>query len=85
MGTEYVSFTRPKVTAVKMTKGPFMFYSFLGSWNFKEISHGTTEVTFLYSFSFRFPFSLAAGFKKNNLQNNVQQRLRDLKRSVEVF
>jgi hypothetical protein len=25
METEYVSFNRPKVTAVKMTKGPYMF------------------------------------------------------------
>src|ERR1700752_5038030 len=35
MVTEYVTFNRPKVTAIKMTKGPFMFKSFLGSWTFK--------------------------------------------------
>ncbi len=28
METEYVSFNRPKATAIKMTKGPFMFKSF---------------------------------------------------------
>lgn len=84
MITEYVSFNRPKVTAIKMTQGPFMFKSFLGSWNFKEIEDNTTEVTFLYSFILRFPFSLLTGFIKKNLQNNVKQRLRDLKNNLEV-
>jgi hypothetical protein len=31
MVTEYVTYNRPKVTAIKMTEGPFMFKSFLGS------------------------------------------------------
>jgi hypothetical protein len=31
MVTEYVSYNRPKATAIKMTKGPFMFKTFLGS------------------------------------------------------
>jgi ribosome-associated toxin RatA of RatAB toxin-antitoxin module len=79
METEYVSFHRPKVTAVKMTKGPFLFSSFLGSWNFKELAKGSTEVTFLYSFGLRFPFSLVAPLVRQNLQRNVRQRLRDLK------
>jgi Polyketide cyclase / dehydrase and lipid transport len=38
METEYVSFKRPKATAVKMTKGPWLFTSFLGSWTFKDVS-----------------------------------------------
>jgi ribosome-associated toxin RatA of RatAB toxin-antitoxin module len=83
METEYVSFHRPKVTAVKMTKGPFLFNSFLGSWNFKELTNGTTEVTFLYSFGLRFPFSLVAPLVRQNLQRNVRQRLRDLKNCLE--
>lgn len=83
METEYVSFNRPKVTAVKMTKGPFLFSSFLGSWNFKELPKGTTEVTFLYSFGLRFPFSLVAPLVRHNLQRNVRQRLRDLKNCLE--
>ena len=29
MVTEYVTYNRPKVTAIKMTKGPFMFNSLL--------------------------------------------------------
>lgn len=83
METEYLSFNRPRVTAIKMTKGPFLFKTFLGSWTFKEIKQGFTEVTFLYSFELRFPFSLLANFTKRNLQNNVRQRLLDLKTCVE--
>lgn len=83
MVTEYVTYSRPKVTAIKMTKGPFMFRSFFGSWTFKEIQNNNTEVTFLYSFSLRFPFNLLTKFVKINLQANVRQRLVDLKKSIE--
>ena len=83
MVTEYVSFNRPKATAIKMTKGPFMFKSFLGSWTFKEIQPNLTEVIFLYSFQLRFPFNLATDLIKRSLQNNVKQRLRDLKENLE--
>ncbi len=83
MVTEYVSFNRPKATAIKMTKGPFIFKSFLGSWTFKEITKQKTEVIFLYSFSLRFPFNIVSRLIKNNLQTNVRQRLVDLKNSIE--
>lgn len=84
MVTEYVSFNRPTATAIKMTEGPFMFKSFLGSWRFKLQANQKTEVIFLYSFSLRFPFSLLRGPIKRNLQQNVRQRLRDLKHNIEV-
>jgi ribosome-associated toxin RatA of RatAB toxin-antitoxin module len=83
MVTVYVSFNRPKVTAVKMTKGPFIFKSFLGSWNFKAAGDDQTEIIFLYSFRLRFPFSLAAPLIKRNLQANVRQRLVDLRNNIE--
>jgi ribosome-associated toxin RatA of RatAB toxin-antitoxin module len=83
METEYVSFNRPKVTAVKMTKGAFLFKSFLGSWTFKENGKYDTGVIFLYSFSLQFPFNLFGGFIKRNLQKNVRQRLIDLKTCIE--
>lgn len=83
MVTEYVTFNKPKVTAIKMTKGPFMFKSFLGSWTFKELSEDKTEVIFLYSFLLRFPFSILTKFIKRNLQANVKQRLIDLKNNIE--
>jgi hypothetical protein len=54
METEYVSFDRPKVTAIRMTKGPYMFKHFAASWNFTTESSNKTTVTFLYSFRLRF-------------------------------
>ena len=84
METEYVSFNRPKATAIKMTKGPYMFSAFLGSWTFKEIAPAHTEVIFLYSFSLRFPFNIFTDIITHNLQNNVRQRLRDLKKNLEI-
>ena len=74
MITEYITYNRPKVTAIKMTKGPFMFNSFIGSWTFKEVSKNKTEVVFLYSFSLRFPFNLLAKAIKSNLRLNVKKR-----------
>ncbi|QKJ29749.1 SRPBCC family protein [Mucilaginibacter mali] len=83
MVTEYVSFNRPKVTAIKMTKGPFMFQSFAGSWTFREVNTTETEVIFVYSFQLRFPFNLVIPFIRSNLQNNVKQRLVNLKQHIE--
>jgi ribosome-associated toxin RatA of RatAB toxin-antitoxin module len=83
MVTEYVSFNRPKATAIKMTKGPYMFESFLGSWTFKDLGDMQTEVIFLYSFKLRFPFNLANRFIKSILQKNVRKRLNDLKINIE--
>jgi hypothetical protein len=83
MVTEYVSFNPPRATAIKMTKGPWLFKSFLGSWNFKEITGSQTEVIFLYSFTLRFPLNLMTPFIKTNLQSNVRQRLIDLKTNLE--
>lgn len=83
MVTEYITYNRPSVTAIKMTAGPYMFNSFLGSWTFKALTDNKTEVIFLYSFSLRFPFNILTGFIKNNLQANVKQRLIDLKNNIE--
>ena len=84
METEYVTFSRPKVTAIKMTKGPYLFKSFFGSWTFKELDSNKTEVIFLYSFDLRFPFNLLTFFIKINLQKNVRRRLVDLKNCIEL-
>lgn len=83
MVTEYITFNRPKVTAVKMTKGPFMFKSFLGSWTFRAIDKNNTEITFLYSYQLRFPFNFFGSLIKKNLQNNVRKRLKCLKKNIE--
>lgn len=79
METQYVSFNRPKVTAIKMTRGPYMFKEFAASWTFKEEKPGITIVTFLYSFSLRFPLNLVNFVVKRILQRNVRKRLVDLK------
>jgi hypothetical protein len=83
METEYVSFLRPKVTAIKMTKGPYMLKEFAGSWTFNEIAPGITTVTFVYSFSLRFPYTLIGPWIRRDLTRNVQQRLSDLKECIE--
>jgi len=84
MITEYVSFNRPDGTAVKMTKGPIMFRSFAGSWKFTELDAGLTEVSFIYSYELRWPFSMFHGMFKNKLRSEVRQRLVDLKRNIEA-
>jgi len=84
METEYITFNRPKATAIQMTKGPYLFNTFLGSWTFRDIDKNTTYVMFLYSFSLRFPFSLATPFVKYILRNNVKTRLLDLKKCMEA-
>ena len=85
MVTEYVSFHRPEVTAIKMTRGPFLFRSFAGSWRFKQTDENRTEVIFTYSFTLRFPFSLIGSLVKKNLAANVRQRLSDLKNKLESY
>ena len=79
METEYVSFNRPKVAAIKMTKGPFMFSDFAASWTFLDSGNDLTKVTFLYSYRLRFPFNVIGVWIKFILRRNVRQRLKDLK------
>jgi ribosome-associated toxin RatA of RatAB toxin-antitoxin module len=85
METEYISFTRPKVTAIKMTKGPFMFRDFAASWTFAERSTGLTTVTFLYAYSLRFPYNFMTPIVTIIFRKNVRQRLKDLKASFKNF
>lgn len=82
--TEYISYDRPKVTAVRMTDASFIFKSFLGSWNFKSLEKEGTEVAFLYSFTLHFPFSLVALLVKHMLRRSAKQRLIYLKNSMEA-
>ncbi|RYD90035.1 MAG: SRPBCC family protein [Sphingobacteriales bacterium] len=82
METEYVSFRRPKVAAVKMTRGPWLFSAFTGSWNFRAESGGT-KVTFLYAYRLRFPASIGGFYVRRRLNREVRQRLADLKKRLE--
>lgn len=53
MEVRYVTLDPPETVAVVMTKGPFFFESFAGSWRFKEDASGATEVIFRYHFATR--------------------------------
>jgi ribosome-associated toxin RatA of RatAB toxin-antitoxin module len=48
METEYVSFTPPRIAAVKMTRGPKVLDTFGGAWEFTPVNGGRTKVTFRY-------------------------------------
>ena len=50
MDTEYVSFSRPIVAAVSMTRGPFFFRKFAASIRQKQLSANLTLVTYRYYF-----------------------------------
>lgn len=84
MITEYVSFNRPEGTAVRMTKGPFMFKSFAGSWKFVQLEPELTEVSFIYSYKLKWLFALFRMRVKRKLQSEVRQRLLDLKNNIEA-
>ena len=83
MEAEYVSYIRPKVTAVKMTRGPWLFQSFAGSWQFEALTDNRTNVTFTYSYTLRFPFNLLQPLVHFILVKEVKGRLRDLKNWME--
>src|SRR4051794_1362791 len=48
MVTRDVSFNPPGACAVAMTRGPWFFRSFSGSWRFERLGPGRTRVTFAY-------------------------------------
>ncbi len=48
MDTAYVSYKPPKVAAVKLVKGPYIFDKFVGGWNFQEVAPHRTRVVFSY-------------------------------------
>jgi len=53
METEYVSFTPPRIAAVRMTRGPWILESFGGAWEFTPTGSDATEVAFRYQFRTR--------------------------------
>jgi hypothetical protein len=57
METEYVTFTPPRIAAVKMTRGPWLLETFGGAWEFVP-DPGGTRVSFRYQLRTR-PRALA--------------------------
>jgi hypothetical protein len=83
MESEYVSFSPPKVVAVKMTKGPWMLRQFAASWNFHAVGTDRTEVDFLYSFQVRPPLRPIAPVVGAFFRYEIKRRMRSLKSACE--
>jgi len=59
MEVVYTTLKSPETVAMKMTRGPFFFTQFAGSWRFEPDPSGETskiKVTFRYSFTTRWPW-----------------------------
>ena len=81
METRYVSFNPPGACAVEMTRGPWFFGSFSGSWRFDPVGPGRTRVTFTYSLSGRPGF--LSGILRFVFARETGRRLEALKRAAE--
>ncbi|MGL6074045.1 MAG: type II toxin-antitoxin system RatA family toxin [Fimbriiglobus sp.] len=85
METEYVSFTPPRVAAVKMTRGPWIIGAFAGSWRFTELAPGLTEVGFRYNLRARPRWLswLLTPLLTKIFERDTRKRLAALKQAVE--
>jgi len=85
METEYVSFNPPHVTAVKMTRGPWIVQSFAGSWQFEMLAPEQTRVTFCYHLKARPAFleGLLTPLIARVFGRDTERRLKALKQFVE--
>jgi ribosome-associated toxin RatA of RatAB toxin-antitoxin module len=82
MTVEYISLKRPNSVAMQMTKGPFIFKKFSGSWRFKTLENGQTQVTFRYNYEGIFgklnPF-IFDKMMNRIFQKDIEARLKGLK------
>lgn len=53
MISKYISFDRPTVAAVTMTKGPYLLSRFSGAWNIKKIDECHSILIFTYRFELK--------------------------------
>ncbi len=85
METVYVSFDRPRVAAVKMTKGPAVLETFAASLRQEPIAPGVTRVTYRFNFSTRPRWLRAIGdpVAAALFRREVRQRLKALKHHLE--
>ena len=85
METVYVSFDRPKVAAVKMTKGPTVLETFAASLRQEEIEPGVTRVTYAFNFATkpRWLRPIADPIAAALFAREVRGRLAALKRHLE--
>lgn len=81
----FVSHHPPTSVAMKMTRGPWFFRQFAGTWLFKPHPSGATEVTFRYSFASRWRW-LGWGLDpivRRVFRRDIRLRLQGLKRGAE--
>ncbi len=86
METEYVSFHPPRVSAIKMTRGPWIMRAFAGSWRFEPLGVQQTRVIFTYSLTTR-PRMLSwllTPLIGRLFAREMRKRLSGLKQFVEV-
>jgi ribosome-associated toxin RatA of RatAB toxin-antitoxin module len=82
METQYVSYKPPRVCAVEMTRGPWFFRSFSGSWRFEPLGAGRTRVSFTYNVVGRPEF--LSGPIARVFARDTRRRLAALKRAAEA-
>jgi Polyketide cyclase / dehydrase and lipid transport len=86
METVYVSFDRPRVAAVKMTRGPAILETFAASLRHEEVGPGISQVTYRFNFATR-PRWLRAvldPIAAALFRREVRHRLQALKRRMEA-
>lgn len=81
METVYLSFDRPRVAAVKMTKGPAVLETFAASLRQEDIGSGRTRVTYRFNFSTRPRWlrAITGPIATVLFRREVRQRLKALK------
>jgi hypothetical protein len=86
METVYVSFDRPHVAAVKMTRGPVMLETFAASLRQEDVGPGVTRVTYRFNFATRPRWLRALGdpIAAALFRRETRQRLRALKSYLEA-
>ena len=85
METEYVSFERARVAAVKLTNHPALFATFAATIRHAAVSETRSRTTYIYSFRARprFLAPLLEPIMRNLLDSEVRGRLRALRDFLE--
>ena len=85
METIYLSFDRPFVAAVKMTRGPVVLETFAASLRQEDIGLGLTRVTYRFNFSTRPRWlrAVTGPIASVLFLREVRQRLKALKSYME--
>lgn len=85
MTVEFITFERPRVVAMRMTEGPWLFTRFAGTWRFVPCGEGETEVNFRYAFQTRPRWLrwLLNPLVAWTFRRDLRGRLRGLKRGAE--